>query len=220
MPKNSRGGKRNGIKSTLIDIIDMRGKTWSEIEYELKNNRQIIKRLVKEKGIRGFDPIKEDWERQNAMKPSDFKAMSMDETIKVYQTQDISDNVLSGWFRNADSSYKPAIQEKVVSNHKLRNVAMNIAWHNYNSEMKNQGKKEVSFDTFLNKPVKLYRGTQGQKLIDSDVFSSYSFDKKIAEKFAGKYGKVNSITVKMKDTYGSLKATAESEVMVPTKKIK
>lgn len=56
-------------------------------------------------------------------------------------------------------------------------------------------------------------------MIDNDVFVSYSFDKRIAEKFASeKRGSdVKTLKIKMKDTLGSLQTTGEAEVMVRRK---
>jgi hypothetical protein len=62
----------------------------------------------------------------------------------------------------------------------------------------------------------MYRGGHGQEHIDSDIFSSYTFNKGVAEKFAGDNGTVYTVKIRPIDTYGSLVTTGESEIFVPS----
>jgi len=126
--------------------------------------------------------------------------------------EEVGDSKLAGWLRNEDSSYKPAIMDGILSSDKARNAALNIMYRLYQYERDDT----VSFEDFLTKPIKLYRGEHGQERVADDVFSAYSFDKRMAGKFAGENGKVHEIEVRPIDTLGSPRAAGEAEVMVPS----
>ena len=71
-------------------------------------------------------------------------------------------------------------------------------------------------------PQTLYRGHRGQQTVKSDLFSAYTPDRKMAEKFMssdGK-GKLETIQIKPIDTWGSYRTTAEEEYFVPASEIK
>lgn len=136
------------------------------------------------------------------------------EAIQVIK-DNIRPSALSGWFRNYDSNYKPEIEQVLITNPEVRNASMNIAHRVY---QENTG-EQIEFNDFLNKEIEVYRGGNFS-FIENDVFISYSMDKKIAEKFAGNGGQVKSITIKIKDTLGSLQTDGEAELMIPVGKIK
>lgn len=139
--------------------------------------------------------------------------VSDEEAIQVIQ-DNIRPSALSGWFRNYDSNYKPEIEQVLITNPEVRNASMNIAHRVYQESTGEQ----IEFDDFLNKEIEVYRGGNFS-FIEKDVFISYSMDKKIAEKFAGNGGQVKSITIKIKDTLGSLQTDGEAELMIPVGKI-
>lgn len=129
---------------------------------------------------------------------------------------------ISGWFREGNSEYKPRIAEQLLSNPETLNAAYNIAYHNY----KYSTDKPLPFKKWLITPQTMYRGTSGQTDVQSDVFSAWTPDKKIAENFAfggdgatgsqhGGEGKVSSIKIRPIDTWGSLQTTGEQEFMIP-----
>lgn len=122
-----------------------------------------------------------------------------------------SQSVFDGWFRNADSSYKPKLTEAITSSPEVRNAALNLAYENY----KNSTDNPLEFEDFLVTPIKVYRGENGQKHIEDDVFDAYSFDKKTAEYFAGHGGNVTEAEIRPIDTYGSMRAVGEAEIWVP-----
>ena len=131
---------------------------------------------------------------------------------------------MEGWFREANSDYKPRIAEQLLSNPANLNAAYNIAYENYKNDPNT--KNPLSFKEWLVTPITMYRGTSGQTDVQSDVFSAWTPDKKIAENFAfggggatgsqhGREGKVSSIRVRPIDTWGSLRTTVEQEFMIP-----
>ena len=131
----------------------------------------------------------------------------------MYDNEWITQSLYDGWFRNADSSYKPKLTNAIVKDEKTRNAALNLAYENYRHNAENP----VPFEEFLTTPIKLYRGESGQKYVSDDVFDAYSFDKKTAEGFANKgpNPKVLEIEVRPIDTFGSMRAVGEAEIWVP-----
>lgn len=130
---------------------------------------------------------------------------AMDEYV-----EEVGDSKLAGWLRAEDSSYKPAIVEGTLRSEKARNAALNLMYLNYQ-----WGGGDKSFEEFLTTPIKLYRGEHGQERVEDDVFSSYTFDERMARKFAGENGSVHEIEVRPIDTLGSPRCAGEAEVMVP-----
>lgn len=127
-----------------------------------------------------------------------------------------------GWFREANSEYKPHIAAEIFTNKGTLNAALNMAYYNYTFSTD----KPMSFDEWLVTPQTVYRGTSGQHLINADVFTSYTPDKRVAEGFAfgthgksgsqhGGEGKISSMTIRPIDTWGQLNTTGEAEFMIP-----
>lgn len=121
----------------------------------------------------------------------------------------IRPSALSGWFRNADSDYKPEIEAAIIGNPALRNAGLNIAHRNY----MNVTGRNISFDDFINGTFTVYRGGN-TSYTKNDVFISYSFSKEVAKSFGGK---VQSIRIKPKNTLGSYQTTGEAEILVRRK---
>ena len=125
----------------------------------------------------------------------------------------VRQSIKDGWMREADSGYKPKLIQSILSSEESRNAALNIMYENfkyYNPEAK------TSFEEFLDTPVTMYRGGHGQKHTKDDIFSAYSFDRKVAEKFAGEGGNIYTAKIRPIDIYGSLSTNGESEIFVPT----
>lgn len=125
----------------------------------------------------------------------------------------VSQSIKDGWMREANSAYKPKLVQSILSSDESRNAALNLMYENfkyYNPDTK------TSFEEFLDTPVTMYRGGHGQKHTKDDIFSAYSFDRKVAEKFAGEGGNIYTAKIRPIDTYGSLSTNGESEIFVPT----
>jgi hypothetical protein len=133
----------------------------------------------------------------------------------------IGDDTLAHWFVQADPGYKPKIVKLMLFNPEARNMALNQMYSNYEeyidfqNERNNTKEKPKSFEEFITTPVKLYRGGSGETFKKAATFSAYTFDKKIAEGFAGKNGKIYELSVKPIDTWGGWMRGGEYEVMVP-----
>lgn len=139
-----------------------------------------------------------------------IREMKVEDAISQIRNN-IKASHLEGWFRGADSDYKPRIAEQLLSNPETLNAAYNIAYHNYKFDNKNP----LPFKEWLVTPQKMYRGTRGQKTVKSDIFNAWTPDRKVAEKFAGVNGSVSSMMIRPIDTWGSIMTTAEQEFMVP-----
>lgn len=163
----------------------------------------------------GSEAIDEEW----------YKFRMADTTNGVHETsQDAADEVVfdnvsqsdyDGWFRSANSAYKPRLVDKMLSSPEMRNAGLNLAYQNYKDVLESRGEKPMPFEEFLVTPIKMYRGGYGQKHTSDDVFSAYTFDRKIAERFAGKNGVVTEAEIRPIDTYGSMRAVGEAEIWVP-----
>ena len=174
----------------------------------VKKNMKSLKVNIIDKGG-DIDDVRQEWYSTRAKQElKTLKEVPIEDAIKQVR-KSVPMNVIDGWFRNADSDYKPKLLDSIFSNKGTLNAGLNIAYYNY----KETGGK-LSFKEWLNAPQKVYRGSKGQKSIKSDMFMSYSLDKKAAEKF----GSVQSITIKPIDTWGSYQTTGEQEWLVPNKK--
>ena len=143
---------------------------------------------------------------------SEFAKRSAIESAMDDLVDEVGDSKLAGWTRNADSSYKPAIMGGILGSPKARNAALNLMYQNYLTQMDIEGGKKLPYNQWLTTPMTLYRGEHGQKRVKDDVFSAYSFDRKMAESFGGD---VKTIRIRPIDTLGSPRCKAEAEVMVP-----
>lgn len=174
-----------------------------------------IKKLKPIYDEHGIEACHDEWYKfrlENSTK--DIHEIAKDEADEVMY-DNVRQSVYDGWFRNADSSYKPQLTYAVIKNPEMRNAALNMAYENY----KNSVEKPLPFEEFLVTPIKMYRGENGQRHLEDDVFDAYTFDRKMAEHFASKPGKGESkvieIEVRPIDTYGSMRAVGEAEIWVP-----
>lgn len=168
---------------------------------------------LKAEGIKNLNDLRQYWvkTKMNDFSSKDIKELSKEDAIKTIKNN-LSDNVIKGWFLNADSAYKQSLETSILENKQLRNAGLNIAYHNY----KNQTGSNISFNEFTNKSITMYRGEHGQKTIGKDVFKSYTTDKNIAKKFGND---ISEIKIKPKDTLGSYQTTGENEYLIPINKL-
>ena len=147
----------------------------------------------------------------------------IDDAVEIIKNS-IRTSTLDGWFRNADSGYKPSLVAQILSRPDVLNAGLNIAYHNYKFACKwghNDKGEQVDplpFNTWLYTPQVMYRGETGKNTVDSDAFMSYTTDPEIANKFANYIGgTVHRIKIRPIDTWGSYQTTGECEYLVPKK---
>ena len=203
----------------------MKGSGKVEPEYKIGNEKlskaaidakdvdDFIRKNIKELRAAGIDSKKK---ATDYFKDEKYKATAIysPEPLKD-SIQTIKDGIrpqaLSGWFRNADSDYKPEIEMAILNNQKLRNAGMNVAFANYKSVTG----KDISFKDFINSKITVYRAGNLSDFTENDVFISYSFSREAAEKFGSN---VSSIKVRPADTLGSYQTTGEAEILVRNKR--
>ena len=167
-----------------------------------------------------IEAVKELWRDKRAEEElKDVHEIKIEDAISKIR-ESIPEQTHSGWFRSANSDIKPKLVDYILSNKGTLNAGLNIAYHNYLGEMELQkirGSKEkpLPFKEWLTTPMTMYRGEYGQKQVASDIFSAYTPDKKIAEKFGEK---ITEIKIRPIDTWGSYQTTAEQEYLVPNKR--
>ena len=172
-------------------------------------NRIALTKIYKEGGIEAV--MQEYFGMKTIASTKGVHLVSKDEADEI-MFDEMGQGVFDGWFREANSEYKPRVVSAVIRNTKARSAALSIMYLNYQYETGGN----LSFEEFLVTPIKMYRGGRGQKHIEDDVFSSYSLSRKVAEKFAGNDGKIYEAEIRPIDTWGSVKTTGESEILVPS----
>lgn len=201
------------------------------IKDNLKQLKAIYDQADKE-GRDGMEAVYDEWRdfrTQEELKH--IHEMDIEDAISTVRAS-IPTNVHEGWFRSADSEYKPRLVDNILSNPGTLNAGLTIGYYNYRYQFERyseiEGKwiphewadqsKKLSFKDWLTTPQTMYRGTHGQQTYKKDLFSAYSPNRKVAEKFAtGEHGKVESIQIRPIDTWGSYQTTMEEEYLVPAK---
>ena len=93
------------------------------------------------------------------------------------------------------------------------NAALNVAYYNYRYQFERYSEmygkwipyddvdqsKKLSFKDWLNTPQTMYRGDYNQKSVKSDIFSAFTPDKRMAEKFYNESagGKMTEIQINL-----------------------
>lgn len=230
--------KSNSLLSQLTYNTDYR-------QWTLENrNNPDLRAYIKENGV---GELRDIWRQQlEEEAKKDLHEMPIEDAIDLMQ-ENIRPSALSGWFREGNSDYKPEIVDSVLTNKGVLNAALNIAYHNYLTglghrnivtgkfELYDENKKPLSFDKWLVTPQEMYRGVRGQKTIASDIFSSFTPDKRVAAKFTisntGQaivdkdltdidQSKIITMKIRPIDTYGSYRTNGELEYLIPSRKLK
>jgi len=149
-------------------------------------------------------------------------------------TQDEADEILydnckqstvDGWFREYNHEYKPGLIYQMTQSPEVHNAALNVMYINYKNQCELDEKEPLAFEEFLVTPIKMYRGGNGKEYKKASEFSSYTFDRKVAETFTGSEvgmghaydpnGVIYEAEIRPIDTYGSVFENGESEILVP-----
>ncbi len=223
--KGIRGGRQNGSYRGSHEVSNIRDQYFLEGLKDGNTLNEFIRNNLN-------NPVFKEFGRSKETNQNDIKVMWFDRSIQeqkgtLHETsieeaaetirQNISDNVLTGWFRDANSDYKPSLITQMARNAGTYNAALNVAYYNYVQDNQVTGKTSLPFDTWLRTPMTLYRGDRGQTKVGNDIFNSYSTDRKIAEKFGSN---ITEIKIRPIDTWGSYQTTGEYEYLVPVQKWK
>ena len=176
-------------------------------------NFEAMKALHKQGGMQA---VREAWyetraesERRGAHELTEEQAVDL-------VLEAVPRNISEGWFRNANSDYKPKLVQSIMQAPGAINAGWNIAYRNYVDSLPD-GQTPQSFERWLRTPQTLYRGTNGQRTVGADVFSAYTPDRRIAEKFGDQ---ITTIRIRPIDTWGSYQTTGEQEFLVPAKRLR
>ncbi|MBQ9160864.1 MAG: hypothetical protein IJ122_06035 [Methanobrevibacter sp.] len=206
-PGQGRGIGKPGGGSYLSS--QAKNLTWNEYKSQMRDEK--FRKTAVDAGLKSYDDLWQFWAETKNKDFSNADIYKLDEkTTKNIIENTIPKNAWLGWFRNANSDYKPIIVNKILENKELRNAGLNLAYQNY----KNLNDNPLSFNDFLNTEMKMYRGHRGQKTVESDWFDSYTPKREFAEQFGNE---IKTISIKPKDTLGSYTTNAESEYLILTK---
>jgi hypothetical protein len=210
------GAEVSGVKQQTLskELQPKADYDYSSRDYQewMHNNKDVL--LPMYKADRDIDLEGEFYKGMLSQSTKDLNEISRDKADEILY-DNLYDGAVQGWFRGENREYKPRIFSDICSNPETRNAALNVMYDNYKYAVKFLGAKDMPFDEFLTTPITMYRGGQG-KNIGKDVFSSYTFDKKVAEKFSGKGERVYGGKVRPIDTLGSVFHNGEAEIMVPS----
>jgi len=184
-----------------------------------------------------MEAIKDLWYEKRAQEElKNIHEMPIEDAIDQIRDS-VSAQTISGWFRNADSEYKPKLMDQIMANPGTLNAGLNIAYENYKNDMQIKGQNPQSFEKWAVTPQTMYRGDRGQNTVGGDIFLSFTTDKKVAAGFTlsdsgsavanvkddfSNIDKSRITTVKVRpiDTWGSYQTTGEQEYLVPIKRVR
>lgn len=117
-----------------------------------------------------------------------------------------SDSLTKSWFADADVKVKKDIASKISNSKKLHDATL--------SEMYSLSGSTMPYKEWLDTPMEVRRVQTSDVLRNDDAFMSFS----MSDTLPDKEGSVVTLSVKPKDTYGSVylgSTSAEKEVLVP-----
>ena len=167
--------------------------------------------IDEENGVDGLEKLWRDTRISESKQR--LREISLEEADDILE-RSLPNSTRLEWFQNENSLIKPKLAHYLAKDPDLVNAGMTVAYRNYADSTLG---KPLPFDEWLTTPQKMYRGTHGQKMLDEDIFSAFTPDRRVAEKFAGKSenAHIEEITIRPIDTYGSYAISGEQEILVP-----
>lgn len=190
-------------KSKLEKDLATKATQYNDLQSFIRDNVPALKAI----GVNNNESAMTLWRNANYSR-EDFQPIeiAMEDAVDVIRNK-VPENILDGWFRNADSGYKSKLENIALTDKDVRNAALNIMWDNY----KQFSGKDIDFNKFLYSNIPVYRGKNQENYTDDDKALSFTFDRSVAESF-GKH--ILETVIRPIDTIGSYQTTAEGEVMV------
>ena len=190
-------------KSKLEKDLATKATQYNDLQSFVRDNVPALKAI----GVNNNESAMMLWRNANYSR-EDFQPIeiAMEDAVDVIRNK-VPESILDGWFRNADSGYKPKLENIALTDKDVRNAALNIMWDNY----KQFSGKDIDFNKFLYSNIPVYRGKNQENYTDDDKVLSFTFDRSVAESF-GKH--ILETVIRPIDTIGSYQTTAEGEVMV------
>ena len=180
---------------------------------------------AEKEGKDGKEEVKDEYYKTRlSMCTKGLKEISKDEADEILY-DNLHQGTVQAWFREYNHEAKDALIAQMTRSPEVHNAALNIMYDNYKYQCKDEGKDPLPYNKFLVTPIKMYRGGSGKEYDKAGTFSSYTFDKKVAEKFTGSdvgqgasydpNGVVYEAEIRPIDTYGSVFSNGEAEICVP-----
>lgn len=190
-------------KSKLEKDLATKATQYNDLQSFVRDNVPALKAI----GVNNNESAMTLWRNANYSR-EDFQPIeiAIEDAVDVIRNK-VPESILDGWFRNADSGYKPKLENIALTDKDVRNAALNIMWDNY----KQFSGKDIDFNKFLYSNIPVYRGKNQENYTDDDKVLSFTFDRSVAESF-GKH--ILETVIRPIDTIGSYQTTAEGEVMV------
>ncbi len=190
-------------KSKVEKDLAAKATQYDNLQSFVRDNIPALKAI----GVNNNESAMALWRNANYNR-DDFQPieMAMEDAADVIRNK-VPESILDGWFRNADSGYKPKLENIALTDKDVRNAALNVMWDNY----KQFSGKDIDFSKFLYSNIPVYRGKNQENYTDDDKVLSFTFDRSVAESF-GKH--ILETVIRPIDTIGSYQTTAEGEVMV------
>lgn len=155
----------------------------------------------------GIAAVKQMWYARQ-IQNENIHEISKEDAIAIVR-DNVPQNIRDGWFRDADSDYKPKLMDAVASNPGTYNAGLNIAYRNYKDRNPSSA---VSFQQWVRTPQTMYRGDVGQRTTKNDIFTSYTPDRSVASGFGSN---ISTIRIAPIRTFGSYQTTGEQEYLIP-----
>lgn len=209
-------GEKKEEKPKYRDNLD-----YNAFVKDKENFARLKQQYLEHRHEKDYDVTKETWyETRHGEEIKHLHDMTVEDAVATAR-QSIPSNVHEGWFRSANSGYKEKLVNSILQNPGTLNAGYAIGYYNYTTHFDAQSGEKVplTFKQWLTTPQTMYRGTYGQGTYKADIFSAYTPNKEIAQKFLneGAGGKLETIQIRPIDTWGSYQTTYEEEFLVPAK---
>ena len=187
----------------------------------IHKNIQETKPIYKEGGM---DAVRDEWLKTRLQACTDSFVETDEEEAQNILRENIRGSTAHNWLMEYNPEAKLPLAAQMTGNSEAHNAALNIMYLNYKDQCKSQGEEPLSFEKFLITPVKMYRGGSGKEQKSALAFSSYTFDKGVAEMFKdcntghgnrNAEGVVYEAEIRPIDTFGSITRNGEMEIFVP-----
>ena len=133
--------KETDTQADLTSELKKKATQYDDAGSFVKNNVNDLKTV----GVNSGKLANEFWRNANYTR-EDFKPveMAMDDVADIIRNK-VPENILDGWFRSADSTYKSKLEKIAITDTEVRNAALNAMWHNF----KQYSGKDIGFEEFL-----------------------------------------------------------------------
>ena len=180
---------------------------------------------IEDSGGDGFEAVKDEYYKTRLeMCTEGIEEIGRDKADEILYDK-LSGGTVNAWFREYNHEVKDSLVYQLTQSPEVHNAALNVMYENYKYQCQYDNQKALPFNEFLVTPIKMFRGGTGEEYEEASPFSSYTFSRKVAESFTGSEvgqghaydpnGVVYEAEIRPIDTYGSVFANGESEILIP-----